>query len=205
MKVLIVQYLPGQDRSNTKKLLDAALAVLKTKKVDIEILDLLQDVPDLFTPERIGVYYERNYGGQKVSAEKMGFMAKMDRMTAQLKSADLLILASPMHNFSQPAAVKGWFDSVMLKGETWDLNLGVGYVGLMKGKRALFLSTSGGQYDAGNPYEHCVSLTKVHLGFMGFEAESVTAGGINQFPDKAAGAIVQAQDRIREILFKWVN
>ncbi|MBF0331278.1 MAG: NAD(P)H-dependent oxidoreductase [Candidatus Omnitrophica bacterium] len=205
MKVLIVQYLPGGESSNTKKLLDAALAVLKSGKADIETLDLVKDLPDFFTPERIGVYYERNYGGQQVSVQKMGYMAKMDRMAAQLKAADMLILAAPMYNFSQPAAVKAWFDSVMQKGVTWDLNPGVGYVGLLKGKKALFLSTSGGQYEAGHPYEHCISLTKVHLGFMGFETETVTAGGINQFPDKAAGAIAQAQAKIRDVLGKWIN
>ncbi len=205
MKVLIVPYLPSGDRSNTRKLLDAALSVLKVKKVNIETLDLTKDLPDFFTAERIGVYYERNYGGQQVSAQKMECMAEMDRMAAQLKAVDMVIVASPMYNFSQPAAVKAWFDSVMQKGITWDLNPGIGYVGLMKGKKALFLSTSGGQYEAGHPYEHCVSLTKVHFGFMGFETEAVTAGGINQFPDKASAAIAQAQDRIKDILRKWLD
>ncbi len=108
-----------------------------------------------------------------------------------------------MYNFSQPAALKAWFDSVMQKGVTWDFAPTGGYAGLMKGKKALFLSTSGGQYDAGNPYEHCVSLTKVHLGFMGFEAEAITAGGINQFPDKAPAAIAQAQEKVRSLLAQW--
>ena len=203
MKILIVQYLPAGAKSNTKKLLDAALAVFKPRKADVEVLDLVQDLPDLFTPERISVYYDRNYGGQKVSAQRSAFMAKMDRMTAQLKSADILIVASPMYNFSQPAAVKAWFDSVMQKGQTWDLGPS-GYTGLMKGRKALFISSSGGAYEAGNPYEHCVSLTKVHLGFMGFEAESVTAGGLNQFPDKAPAVIAEAQEKIRALLGKWL-
>ena len=130
-------------------------------------------------------------------------MAKMDRMTAQLKSADMLIVAAPMYNFSQPAVLKGWFDSVMQKGQTWDLGPS-GYIGLMKGRKALFISTSGGAYEAGNPYEHCVSLTKVDLGFMGFEAEAVTAGGLNQFADKAPALIAQAQEKIKALLGKWL-
>jgi FMN-dependent NADH-azoreductase len=203
MKVLVVQYLAAGEKSSTKKLLDAALDLFKTKKVDLEVLDLVKDLPDLFTSERIGVYYERNYGGQKVSAERTAFMVKMDRMTAQLMSADMLIVASPMYNFSQPAALKAWFDSVMQKGKTWDLGPS-GYTGLMKGKKALFISSSGGAYEAGHPYEHCVSLTKIHLGFMGFEAEAVTAGGLNQFPDKAPVLIAEAQEKIKVLLGKWL-
>jgi FMN-dependent NADH-azoreductase len=202
MKVLVVQYLPAGEKSNTKKILDAALTFLNTKKADLEVLDLAKDLPDLLTTERVGVYYERNYGGQKVSAEREACMVKMDRMTAQLMSADMLIVASPMYNFSQPAALKAWFDSVLQKGRTWDMGPS-GYVGLMKGKRALFISSSGGVYEAGNPYEHCVSLTKVHLGFMGFEAQAITAGGLNQFPDKAPAAIVEAQEKIKALLGKW--
>jgi len=203
MKVLVVQYLAAGDKSNTRKLLEAALTVLRSKKADVDVLDLVKDLPDLFTPERLGVYYERNYGGQKVSAERTAFMAKMDRMTAQLKSADMLIVASPMYNFSQPAALKAWFDSVLQKGQTWDLGPS-GYTGLMKGKKALFISSSGGAYEAGHPYEHCVSLTKIHLGFMGFEAEAVTAGGLNQFADKAPAVIAEAQEKIKTLLGKWL-
>jgi FMN-dependent NADH-azoreductase len=204
MKVLIVQYLPAGEKSSTKKLLDTAFAILKSKKMDIEVLDIARDMPDLLTPEMIAVYYERNYGGQKVSAERLGYMAKMDRMTAQVKAADLLVVASPMYNFSQPAALKAWFDAVLQKGETWDFAPTGGYAGLMKGKKALFVSTSGGVYEAGHPYEHCVSLTKIHLGFMGFESEAVTAGGLSQFPDKAPAAITEAQEKIKVLLGKWI-
>ena len=127
----------------------------------------------------------------------------MDRMTSQLKAADLLIVASPMYNFSQPAALKAWFDSVLQKGQTWDLGPG-GYTGLMKGKKALFLSSSGGVYEAGHPYEHCVSLTKVHLGFMGFEPEVIAAQGLNQFADKAPAVIAEAQEKIKALLSRWL-
>lgn len=204
MKVLVVQYLPGGERSNTRKLLGAALAVLKTRQVELEVLDLVKDQPDFFSAESLGVYYERNYGGQTVAAERSASMAKMDRMTAQLKAADVLIMAFPMYNFSQPAAVKAWFDSVMQKGATWGFGADGAYEGLLKGRKALVLLTSGGTYEAGHPYEHALSLTKIHLGFMGIEAEVVSAGGINQFPDKAAAAVLAAQEKVKAALTKWI-
>ena len=43
----------------------------------------------------------------------------MDRMTTQLKSANIIVVAFPMYNFSMPAIVKAWFDSVMQRGVTF--------------------------------------------------------------------------------------
>jgi len=204
MNVLVVTYLPGGVISNTKKLADHAIGVLRRKNVKIEQLDLTRDVPDLFSPERLGVYYERNYGGKKVSPDKTALMSKMDRMTAQLKGADMLVLAYPMHNFSIPATVKAWLDSVMLKGETWDFSP-TGYVGLFKGKKALVLSTSGGVYEGDLTFlEHSASLAKVDLGFMGFEAEVVVGAGINKFPDKVEAILAEAKAKISELLNKWI-
>ena len=43
----------------------------------------------------------------------------MDRMTTQLKSADIIVIAFPMYNFSMPAIIKTWFDFVIQKGVTF--------------------------------------------------------------------------------------
>jgi FMN-dependent NADH-azoreductase len=204
MKALVVTYLPGGVMSNTKKLADHAIDILKKRRVQLELLDLTKDVPDLFSPERIAIYYERNYGGKTVSAEKTALMAKMDRMADQLKAADRLVLAYPMHNFSMPATVKAWFDAVMLKGETWDITAN-GYVGLLKDRKALVLSTSGGVYEGELSFlEHSASLAKTELGFMGMQPEVVVASGINKFPDKVPQTIAAANSRITEILNKWL-
>jgi FMN-dependent NADH-azoreductase len=205
MKVLVVTYLPGGAISNTKKLVDHTIGVLREKNVKIEQLDLTKDVPDLFSPERLAVYYERNYGGKKVSPDKTALMAKMDRMTAQLKGSDMLVLAYPMHNFSMPATAKAWLDSVMLKGETWDIAAS-GYVGLLKGRKALVLSTSGGVYEGDLAFlEHSASLAKVDLGFMGFAAEVVVGAGVNKYPDKVDEIITEAKAKISELLNKWLT
>jgi FMN-dependent NADH-azoreductase len=46
-------------------------------------------------------------------------LSKMDRMAAQLKSADIVVVVFPMYNFSMPAIVKARFDSVMQNGVTF--------------------------------------------------------------------------------------
>ena len=46
-------------------------------------------------------------------------LSKMDRMAYQLKSADIVVVAFPMYNFSMPVIVKACFDSVIQHGITF--------------------------------------------------------------------------------------
>lgn len=200
MKTLVVSYLPRGERSHTKKLLDAFLETASGQK--LEHLDLLADTPDMFLAENLGSYIKRNYLGDSLSEAENAAMAKMDRMTQQLKNTDALVLAFPMHNFSFPAVVKAWFDSVMQKDETWTVDDN-GYVPLMTGKKALVLMSSGGVYEgdfAG--YEHAATLAQTELGFMGFDTTIISAAGMNSRPDPE----VEVSEKIvtvKQIATRW--
>lgn len=132
MKTLLVKYTPREERSSSKKLLDAFRNEIKNS--EIEILDLCVDVPDMFNVKSMTAYIKQNYLKEELLAEQKVTLDKMDRMTQQLKSSDIVVVAFPMHNFSMPASVKAWFDSVMLKGQTWDNSDGK-YFGLLKEKK----------------------------------------------------------------------
>lgn len=200
MKALIVSYCPRQERSRTKQLADYCARLLKSKGVVVDLLDLVKDVPDLLMPERLAAYYNRNYVGQKLDAREQEQLKKMDRMTAQLKGADVVVLAYPMYNFSQPAVVKAWFDSVMQKGETWDIAQG-GYAGLMKARKALIVSSSGGAYDGDlSGLDHSSTLSKQLFEFMGYRTAVVSAAGINRYPEKEAEILSAARVQIETAL-----
>lgn len=202
VKTLVISYLPGEERSNTKKMLDHFLKEVKT--AEIEKLDLCKNAPDFFTHESLMVYYERNYGGQKVTPEREAAIAKMDKMTAQLKKADIVVMAFPMHNFGMPGIVKTYFDSVMQKGETWTITP-EGYRGMMGGKKALVMTSSGGAYEGPRAaYETLSSLARIEFNFMGFsEVEIISAAGINMNPEKAEEIIEAANQKVSGIVKKW--
>ncbi len=203
MKTLVVSYLPRGERSHTRKLLDAFLE--SADGADLETLDLLEDTPDLFGSQRLMAYIQRDFLGESLSPEDEALMAGMDRMTAQFVSADAVVLAFPMHNFSFPAVVKAYFDAVMQKGRTWDAG-SEGYFGMMTGKKALVLMASGATYDGDfAPYEHALSLAQVEFGFMGFEdIRTVTAGGMNLLPPEGVeAAVAKAQDEARAVAKDW--
>lgn len=202
MKTLIISYLPRGERSHTKKLLDRFIE--RADGQEIEHLDLLEELPDVFLAENLGSYVKRNYLGETLTEQESSGLARMDRMTQQLKGADRLVLAFPMHNFSFPAVVKAWFDSVMQKGETWTVGEN-GYEPLLTGRKALVLLSSGGLYEGDTaPYEHAASLAQVELGFMGFETQVVAAGGMNLLPNPEE--VVQArQAEVESIANEWFN
>ena len=201
LKTLIVQYTPRNERSNTKKILDAFIGEIKNS--DIEKLDLTKDVPDLFLENNLDAYIHRDYLGETISTEQNNSLAKMDRMTAQIKSADIVVVAYPMNNFSMPAVVKAWFDSVMLKGQTWDTKDG-SYVGLMSGKKALTMVSAGANYENGQmaSWEHALSLANLEFKFMGYsDIRGILAGGMGAESTRSSNiekSIKQAQSIAQE-------
>ncbi|MDE1725028.1 MAG: NAD(P)H-dependent oxidoreductase [Thaumarchaeota archaeon] len=202
-KTLIVKYTPRNQRSNTKKILDAFVSEIKNS--EIEEIDLTKDVPDLFLEQNLSAYIHRNYLGEELDNEQKKMLSKMDRMTRQLQSADIVVVAYPMNNFSMPAPVKAWFDSVMLKGETWAVKDGK-YLGLMGGKKALALVSAGGMYDQGPmvSWEHALSLTKVEFQFMGYsDIRGILAGGMNAGEDTKTRNLEQSISQVRQITQQW--
>lgn len=203
MKILIVSYLPSLEKSRTKKLLDTFIENVKHKGA-IEYLDLLQDPPDFFSVDVLSAYVTRYYQKKTLSDIQEKAISKLDRMAKQFKVADIVVFAFPMYNFSMPGLVKAYFDSIMLKGETFDVGKG-GFVGLMKGKKALMVSSSGGDYSGKNAkYDFLTTLTRAELEFMGFsDIKIVSAQGVDMKSLDAKDIIVQAQKKVKDIVIEW--
>jgi FMN-dependent NADH-azoreductase len=182
MKTLIVKYIPRGERSNTKKLLDAFREEISIS--DVEELDLLDDVPDMLLDNNLLAYINRNILGQEFLPKEEKLLSKMDRMAAQLKSADIVVVAFPMYNFSMPAIVKAWFDSVIQKGVTFGERNDDHMVISNAGKKALTLISGGGLYSnesssSGRRGEHALSLSNLEFEYMGYsDVRGILAEGM---------------------------
>ncbi|MFA6907267.1 MAG: NAD(P)H-dependent oxidoreductase [Candidatus Micrarchaeia archaeon] len=202
MKTLVVTYLPRSERSKTKMVLDAFLSQAK-QKGDIQVLDLISDTPDMFLGENLMAYVLKYYAGQKLTAHQQKLLDGMEKLARQFKSADAVVVAYPMYNFSMPAVVKAYFDAVLLKGITWDMD-GSGYKGLMSGKKALIVLSAGGDYSTQQMagWEHALSLTKTLFAFCGFsdirEVPAWSANGPN-----AGESVKKASEAARKVAQDW--
>lgn len=70
-------------------------------------------------------------------------LAQSDELVAELDRADMVVIASPVHNFTVPAALKLWIDLVVRNGVTFR-NTPEGKVGLLRDRPVLVAVTSGG-------------------------------------------------------------
>lgn len=69
------------------------------------------------------------------------------RLVDELRGADLLLLGTPMYNFTIPSTVKAWIDHIAWPGHTFDPVEGRGLVDLP----AVVILSRGGGYGPGSP------------------------------------------------------
>lgn len=74
--------------------------------------------------------------------------ALSDRLIAELKETDILVIGAPMYNFGVSSTLKAWFDHVLRAGATFRYTA-TGPEGLVTGKRAIVIETRGGFYSEG--------------------------------------------------------
>ncbi|MDN7177201.1 NAD(P)H-dependent oxidoreductase [Caballeronia sp. SEWSISQ10-4 2] len=72
-----------------------------------------------------------------------------DDLIAELKSADQIVIGTPMYNFSIPAILKAYIDQVVRVGITFTMD----YEGLLTDKKATVIVTSGSDFAPGTKYE----------------------------------------------------
>jgi FMN-dependent NADH-azoreductase len=75
-------------------------------------------------------------------------LALSDRLTAEFQSADTLIVATPIHNYTVPTPLKAWIDHVARPGLTFTYEGGKRR-GLAHARSAVFLLATGGIYTSG--------------------------------------------------------
>ncbi|MGH8227329.1 MAG: FMN-dependent NADH-azoreductase [Steroidobacteraceae bacterium] len=83
------------------------------------------------------------------SPEAAAAIRVSDELVAELKSADRVIVGTPMYNFSIPARLKAWIDHVVRVGVT----VSADNKGLLTGKSADVIIASGGDFSPGSPVE----------------------------------------------------
>jgi FMN-dependent NADH-azoreductase len=204
MKTLIVKYIPRNEQSSTKKLLDAFIDEISIS--DVEELDLLDDVPDMLLDNNLLAHINRNILGLELLPDEEKLLSKMDRRAAQLKSADIVVVAFPMYNFSMPAIVKAWFDSVIQKGITFgQMNDGQTVIS-NAAKKALTLISCGGVYnnESSSGREHALSLSNLEFQFMGYsDVRGVLAEGMAMNEEIKQINLNKSIRQVREIAREW--
>ena len=96
-----------------------------------------------------------------------------DELVAEVMAADVLVIATPIYNFSVPASLKAWIDQVARARLTFRYTEH-GPQGLLAGKKAYVLVATGGT-EVGSEIDFATPWLKFVLGFLGITDIEVIA------------------------------
>jgi len=86
-------------------------------------------------------------------------LALSAELIGELQAAEVLLISTPMYNFTIPAVLKSWIDYVIRPGFTF--RLAPGWPGMLENKRARLIVVSRDTYTAGESSEAADLVTPV--------------------------------------------
>ncbi|SDL37551.1 FMN-dependent NADH-azoreductase [Pedobacter antarcticus] len=127
-----------------------------------------------------------------------------DQLVAELKDVDVIVLGTPMYNWSVPSALKAYIDQVIRVNETVLISkddIKNPYTGLLKDKSVFLLMVRGNMgYDPGDFYEHMDFQTKylkTVFGIMGIDdVKHISLNGVGLGED----SLTLAKEKVEQIL-----
>ena len=118
------------------------------------IIDLLRQLhPEASVVDRVigGVGLppiDADYALSQQSAanvSRAGSVALSDELIEELERADVVVIATPMHNLTIPAALKAWIDHVVRARRTFNMT-SAGKVGALRDRPVFVAIASGGRF-----------------------------------------------------------
>ena len=138
----------------------------------------------------------------QVTPEQKAEMQTGEEILNEFLAADVVVIGAPMYNFGVPSQLKAWIDLVCVAGKTFQYGAN-GPEGLCGGKKIVVLSSRGGLYGPGSPFEpfdHQETYLRHVFTFLGIkDINVITAEGVAYGPEKAAEAVKTAEARIEQL------
>ena len=136
---------------------------------------------------------------EKRSREQVESVAAADVMIGELEEADMIVIASPMYNFSISTNLKAWIDHVVRAGRTFRYNEEGRPEGLLKNKKVVVVTGRGGIYSEGpmTAFDFQEPYLRTILGFIGLtNVHFIHVEGLRISADAAAKGIANARAKI---------
>jgi FMN-dependent NADH-azoreductase len=121
-----------------------------------------------------GLWTKANYSSpEERSPEMISALTTSENLIEELLWADHLLLGVPMYNFSVPSTLKAYLDNIIRINRTFTFDPATyTFQGLAKGKKALIITPSAGNFVVGTPLggmNFCDTYLRSVLGFIGIE------------------------------------
>lgn len=121
-----------------------------------------------------------------------------DQAVKEVMDSDIIVIGTPMYNFSIPSNLKSWIDHIVRQGITFTFTE-TGSEGLVKDKKVYLSIATGGIYSEGpmKNYDFTESYLRTILGFIGLIDVSVIRVEGTAIPEVKETALQKAIDSIQ--------
>lgn len=193
-RLLYIKASPRGERSFSIRAADAFVAAYRAAHPgdQVEELDLFSAELAEFDAAAAEGKYAVIYGREGSEAAKRAWK-KVAETIEHFKGFDKYVLAVPMWNFGMPYRLKLYFDTIIQPTLTFQVGE-AGYEGLLKGRKALTVYSSGGEYGGKlAALDHRTPHVEQLLGFIGIEdRRSIdVAGTLGQAGEKHLAAAIE--------------
>jgi FMN-dependent NADH-azoreductase len=150
-KLLIVKGSPRGERSKSAQIAEAFVAAYRAKHADavIDEIDVFAAALPEFDGDRAAAKMSF-FGDPAMNGSQQSAWDEIVSITARFTAADDYLFTVPMWNGGIPYKLKLYIDIMTQPGLLFGFDPATGYSGLLKGKRATAIYTSG-VYGAGAP------------------------------------------------------
>ncbi|WP_080777860.1 FMN-dependent NADH-azoreductase [Chryseobacterium phocaeense] len=177
---------PRAEISASRKLGNAVIEKIQEKYSDTAVKerDLTKNLVPLLEEVHINTFFSP---AESYSSEQQEINTYSEELISELKEADIIVIDSPMYNFSVPATLRAYFDFTSRAGYTFKYDEN-GPQGLLDNKKLYIAFTSGNIYSQGpyQIYDSNVPYIKNVFSFYGvtdvsvFRAEGLAIPGIQE-------------------------
>ena len=200
MNILHIDCSPGDPSTSYSRQVSAALAASLTEGTNATLTHRdLAAAPPPHIDGALRSGWTAETGSR--TPPQVEVVTRSEGLIAELKHADVVVIGTPMYNFTVPSTLKAWIDHVAIAGQTFRYTP-QGPQGLLTGKKAFLALASGGVYSQGPAagLEHLETYLRGFLGFLGFsEVHAVRVEGIAFGPDIASAALAKALSEAKAI------
>ena len=202
-KLLYIEGSPRKDRSHSIRIANEYLKKVAENDNNIEIKTI--DLWSLDLPEFNGDMMNAKYSiiaGSDPSDNEKNEWSKVTKIFDEFADADHYLFSVPMWNFNIPYKLKHYIDIVTQPGLAWSYSPDEGYKGLMSGRTATVVYSTGDGYSEGTGFES-FDLQKPYINlwltFIGFDkVEKVIVDRTLFEPD-------EAEKRASDVVQKLAN
>ncbi|WP_034069517.1 FMN-dependent NADH-azoreductase AzoR1, partial [Pseudomonas aeruginosa] len=179
-RILAVHASPRGERSQSRRLAEVFLAAYREAHPQARVAR--REVGRVPLPAVTEAFVAAAFHPQpeQRSLAMQADLALSDQLVGELFDSDLLVISTPMYNFSVPSGLKAWIDQIVRLGVTFDFVLDNGvaqYRPLLRGKRALIVTSRGGHgFGPGGENQamnHADPWLRTALGFIGIDEVTV--------------------------------